>query len=208
MSKYRSRNKSVRLGKKGQILCEGETEKNYFVGLTTQEKYKRKFAGVGVEVYKPKNHSPVGLVNEAKRKIKEADREKSPYDFVWIVFDKDGHQNIPQAFSDSNDVKKPGLNIAFSVTCFEYFVLLHFGKTTKSFQKCDDVISELKKHFPEYEKSRNLFADLKNKHEIACENSKWICKMYENDIKNGIKQYELPAYTNIHELIKALDDLD
>lgn len=199
--------KQIQLGKKGLILCEGETETNYFQGLTTQEKYKRKFAGIGVEVYKPKNHSPVGLVTEAKKRISEAKKSKSPYDFVWIVFDKDGHQNIPQAFSDANDVKKPEIKIAFSVTCFEYFILMHFTKTTKAFTKCDDVITELKKHFVDYEKSRNLFADLKDKHGVACDNSKWLCARCEDDIQDGKKVYELSAYTNVHHLITALNEL-
>lgn len=203
----RSNKQPILLGKKGLILCEGETEANYFQGLTTQEKYKRKFAGIGVEVYKPKNHSPVGLVTEAKRRIAEAKKEKSPYDLVWIVFDRDGHQNIPKAFSDANDVKKPGIKIAFSVTCFEYFILMHFVRTTKAFTKCNDVISELKKHFIEYEKSRNLFSDLKDKHEIACANSKWLCERCKDDIQNGKKLYELSSYTNVHELINGLRDL-
>jgi hypothetical protein len=203
----RSNKKSILLGKKGLILCEGETETNYFRGLTTQEKYRQKFAGVGVEVYKPKNHSPVGLVTEAKKRIADAKREKSPYDFVWIVFDRDGHQNIPQAFSDANDVKKPDIKIAFSVTCFEYFILMHFTKTTKAFTKCDDAIAELKKHFSDYEKSRNLFEDLKDKHDTACANSKWLCEQYKDDLGNGKKVYELSSYTNVHELVKALNDL-
>lgn len=197
----------ISIGKKGLILCEGETETNYFRGLTTQEKYRRKFAGVGVEVYKPKNHSPVGLVSEAKRKIAEAKKAKSPYDFVWIVFDRDGHQNIPKAFSDAKDVSNPKIEIAFSITCFEYFILMHFTKTTKAFSKCDDVISELKKKYPGYEKSRNLFEDLKNKHEDACENSKWLCAQCSDDLDNGKKVYELSSYTNVHLLIDALNNL-
>jgi hypothetical protein len=203
---HRRTGKQIPLGKKGLILCEGETETNYFKGLTTQEKYKRKFSGVGVEVYKPKNHSPMGLVNEAKKRIREAKKEKAPFDFVWIVFDKDGHQNIPQAFSDAKDIS-PNINVAFSVTCFEYFILMHFVKTTKSFAKCDDVITVLKKHLPEYEKSRNLFADLKSHQGIALENCEWLDKRCDVDIKNGKKLYELYSYTDVHKLIYALDNL-
>ncbi|TDG37096.1 RloB domain-containing protein [Pedobacter changchengzhani] len=203
----RTNSKQIPIGKKGLILCEGETETNYFQGLTTQDKYKRKFAGVGVEVYKPKNHSPVGLVTEAKRRIREAKSTKSPFNFVWIVFDKDGHQNIPKAFSDAKDVKNPPIHVAFSVTCFEYFILMHFTKTTKAFEKCDDVIFELKKYFSNYEKSRNLFNDLKEMHNVACENSEWLCERCEDDIQNGKRVYELSSYTNVHKLIDALNQL-
>ena len=206
MMKRSPSTKSLILNKKGLILCEGETERNYFSGFVTYEKNKRKFSGIGVEIYKPKDHSPVGLVKEAKKRIAEAKRDKSPYEFVWIVFDKDGHQNIPQAFSDAQDVK-PKINIALSVTCFEYFILMHFIKTTKAFSKCDDVISELKKHFVEYEKSRNLYSDLEERHTTACENSEWLCKMNQDDIDAGKMEYELSSYTNVHLLIAALKKL-
>src|SRR5476651_1591419 len=126
------KNLNITLGKRGLILCEGHTEENYFKGLTTQAEYRRKFAAIGVEIYKPKNHSPVGLIQEAKSRIKAAIRERNPYQFVWVVFDRDGHENIPQAFSDANDLNPP-IRIAFSITCFEFFVLLHYKKTTKSF---------------------------------------------------------------------------
>lgn len=201
----RKSSRKVVLSKKGLILCEGETETNYFKGLVTQEKFRRKFASVGVEIYKPKDHSPVGLVNEAKSRINEAKRSKSSYDFVWIIFDKDGHQNIPKAFSDAGDVKDPTIEIAFSVSCFEYFILMHFVKTTKPFTKCDDVIKELKRHFADYEKSRNLFEDLKDKQDIACENCEWLCERGRVDMDNGSKIYDLPSYTNVHHLINALN---
>jgi hypothetical protein len=203
----RSKRPSVNLGKKGLILCEGDTEKNYFTGFTTQVGLKRKLSAVGVEIYQPKDYSPVGLVEEAKLKIKKAKKEKSPYDFVWVIFDKDGHQNIAKAFSDAKDITSPKIEIAFSITCFEFFILLHFVKTTKSFNKCDDVISELKKHMPEYEKSNNLFHELQHLHDTACINGDWCIRMCKPDIEAGIPVYNLSAYTNVQELIAMLKTL-
>ena len=42
-------------------------------------------------MFKQKNHSPYGMVEEAKRMIGIAKSEKNPFDFVWVMFDKDGH---------------------------------------------------------------------------------------------------------------------
>ena len=38
------------------------------------------------------------MLKEAKRMIGIAKSEKNPYDFVWVIFDKDGHAKIPEAF--------------------------------------------------------------------------------------------------------------
>lgn len=125
MQSWRKRHQPIHILKRGLIFCEGETEQNYFSGLITQEEYRRKFASISVEIYKPKNHSPKGLVDEAKRKARKAKREKDSYDFIWVVFDQDGHANISDVFHEASTYN-PQIKIAFSVSCFEFFVLLHF----------------------------------------------------------------------------------
>jgi hypothetical protein len=204
MARYRKKRKQKVFGKRGLILCEGESEENYFKGLITQDKYKRKFQAIDVNIFKPKDHSPVGLVNEAKNRIKEAKREKNAYDFVWVVFDKDGHAKIPEAFEIARK-STPEIKIAFSAPCFEFFILLHFEKTTKPFKKCDDVISQIhKKWFADYEKATNIFDQLLDKKTIGISNSKWLQEQVKVDIKNGTRVYELSAYTDIDKLVEYL----
>ena len=97
------------------------------------------------------------MVEEAKRMIAIAKSEKNPYHFVWVMFNKDGHAKIPEAFELAR-TSPTEINIAFTIPCFEYFVLLHFDKTTKPFTKCDDVIHQIKKNWlPDYEKATNIF---------------------------------------------------
>lgn len=43
MARNRGKRNKVIFNKRGLILCEGETEENYFRGLISQEKYRRKF---------------------------------------------------------------------------------------------------------------------------------------------------------------------
>lgn len=204
MARFRGERKKLVFAKRGLILCEGETEENYFKGLITQEKHRRKFQSIDVDIYKPKDHSPVGLVNHAKEKIREAKREKNPYDFVWVLFDKDGHAKIPNAFEIARDTN-PKINIAFAIPCFEYFVLLHFEKTTKPFIKCDDVISQIKsRSLPDYEKATNIFKVLLPFIDTGIENSKWLIEQNRIDIESGKKVYELSAHSNIHELVEYL----
>lgn len=204
MGRYREHRKVVVFNKRGLILCEGETEENYFNGLIYQPKYKRKFQSISIRVFKPKNHSPYGMVKEAKRMIGIAKSEKNPYDFVWVMFDKDGHAKIPEAF-ESARTSPTEINIAFTIPCFEYFVLLHFDKTTKPFTKCDDVIHQIKKNWlPNYEKATNIFDILLPKKNDGLAHSEWVVNQFNEEIQSGKRIYELSSYSNIHDLVNFL----
>ena len=204
MGRYREHRKVVVFNKRGLILCEGETEENYFNGLIYQPKYKRKFQSISIRVFKPKNHSPYGMVKEAKRMIGIAKSEKNPYDFVWVMFDKDGHAKIPEAFELAR-TSPTEINIAFTIPCFEYFVLLHFDKTTEPFTKCDDVIHQIKKNWlPNYEKATNIFDILLPKKNDGLAHSEWVVNQFNEEIQSGKRIYELSSYSNIHDLVNFL----
>lgn len=204
MGRYRDHRKPLAFNKRVLILCEGETEVNYFNGLISQSKYKRKFQSVSVRVFKPKDHSPFGMVKEAKRLISEAKREKNAFDHVWVVFDKDDHTKVPDAFELAR-TSKPEINIAFTTPCFEYFVLLHFKKTSKPFKKCDDIIHEIKTDWlPEYDKARNIFEILLDHKEEGLNNSAWVVTQFNHEIQSGRRIYELSSYSNVHELVRFL----
>lgn len=205
---YRSKTKSIQPKQRGLILCEGETEENYFKSLVLHQKNKTKLAAVAVEIYKPKNHSPRGLLTEEKTRIKSANREQNPYNFIYVVFDRDGHSDISHAFHEIDTFKgKPAIGKAFTVICFEFYVLLHFEKTTKPFNNCDDTISYLKKYIPKYEKATNLYEALFDYKEFAYENCEFIIKHVQNDIERGLNVYDLPFYCNVHHLVKYLQEL-
>jgi len=65
--KYRGKRPKIRLQKRGLILCEGETEEYFFKGIITNRKRRRNLSSIDVDIYKPRNHSPKGLINEAKK---------------------------------------------------------------------------------------------------------------------------------------------
>mgnify|MGYP006430343075 CR=1 FL=1 len=193
----------IGISKRLLILCEDEkSSKLYFESFKRDEKLKRQLSAVNIEVAHPKDHSPTGLVNEAKNKKKKAKRERNPYDEVWIVLDKDRHANLEQALITARDNQ---IRVALSVICFEYWVLLHFEKSKKVFTKCDDIIGYIKKeHFNDYDKSTNAYSILKNKVETAIENGIWLMNQNQNDIDRGVKICNLSTYTDIYILVRKL----
>ncbi len=193
----------ISISKRLLIVCEDEkSSKLYFESFKRDEKLKRELSSVDIDVVHPKDHSPVGLVNEAKEKKKKAKRIRNPYNEVWIVLDKDGHANLDQALITARD---NNISVALSVICFEYWILLHFEKTKKPFTKCDQIISYIKeKHFNGYVKNINAYTSLRDKIDKAIENGKWLMKQNQNDIDRGSKIYNLSAYTDVYILVQKL----
>ncbi len=193
------------------ILTEGEkTEINYFNSFKRSEKYRRNLSGIDIKIYKPKDHSPLGLVKEAigKAKIKNKDDK---YDIIWIVFDKDGHEGIPNTFEEvkqhNQDNPNNKINIGFSSICIEYWILLHFEKTSKPFQKCNEVINHIKKekYITDYDKGKFKYETLVEKEKIdkAVENAKWLANQQESELKSN-RIYEMNPITTVHKLVKML----
>ncbi len=86
--------------------------------------------------------------------------------------------------------------------CFEFWLLLHFEKTTKHYTDCNSVIRKLKKYLPDYEKTPkyytkmngDIFLRLKDNLQKAIENSKSISKNNTDNYKyfeRGICQMHL-----------------
>ena len=182
-----------KISKRLLILCEDKKSSLlYLDSFKKDERLKRDLSSVDVEIYQPSDFSPLGLVKEAKRRKLKAKRERNKFDEVWVVFDRDGHANVPQAIdmAVSNQV-----NVAISIVCFEYWVLLHFEKTTKPFNKCDEILSHIKaNHFPKYEKSMNCYAVLKDKTAEALRNGEWLDNQKKVEFERGEKYYNCGHY--------------
>lgn len=73
------------------ILCEGETEVEYFEKLKLNTALAHRLAAVLIEpiIYKPNDNSLTGLVWEAIQRKRTETRKGNPFDSIWIVFDND-----------------------------------------------------------------------------------------------------------------------
>lgn len=175
MGHKRKSNKRKRLVKQRLlVLCEGETERNYFKAMREDEDFKSKMAATDITILTAKNPTPEQIIKEAIKREKEAKRENNPYQTVWVVFDHDNHAHRKSAYNEATS-HKLGFKVAFSATCFETWYLLHFVKSAKAFTEASKLIVELKKHYPNYQKARqNDFANLKGFLGEAIKNAKWL----------------------------------
>jgi len=200
MARRKSRN--IPIKSKLYILAEGETEVEYFEQLCRTESIKRNFAGIEIEIYQPQNYSPIGIVQEAIKRLQSKSKHTTlKTDAAWCIFDKDGHANIAQAFDEAH---KHNIRLAFSSICFEYWILLHFEYTTRPFLNCDEAKYFITKsnHLQRYKKAdKKQIAEILNHFKTACTHAR---QLEEHQVVETTKPYERAVYTNVHHLVDFL----
>lgn len=82
------------------------------------------------------------------------DRKPGAFDEVWCVVDVDEFD----VASAASEARRHQVRLAISNPCFELWLLLHHADCRAYCAGCADVIRRLRKHLPEYDKSRLNFA--------------------------------------------------
>lgn len=143
------------------IVCEGsKTEPDYFKAL----KNKLRLSSANIIICgKECGTAPISIVDFALQKQKEW----YAYDRIFCVFDKDQHKTYKAALDKiRSQPKRFKVEAITSVPCFELWILLHFTSTARPYQAtgnrsiCEQVICDLRKHIPGYEKGMNNVFEL------------------------------------------------
>lgn len=117
-------------------------------------------------VEKPSNTSKENPGGNPKKWVELAEKRLGYFDEVAVIFDKDGHPTLSEAFDTVKKLQKKGKNIRiyFSSRSFEYYLLQHFefkyrtfhktecgekvsignGKTTTKYYNCSYPLTEIK----------------------------------------------------------------
>ena len=145
-----ARNKQYRKSKKVYaIVVDGQTEVWYFQLLKKHEK----LANIDLKPALPK-----------KKKLEEQyetmlDNIELGYDKVFWLLDfdtilkeeRETGKGQPSKLIQVKEwkttlEKQENVHVLINMPCLEYWYLLHFLDTSKSFEQCDNVIQELSKH--------------------------------------------------------------
>lgn len=187
------------------IVCEGgKTEPKYLQEL--RDAFKLSTANIRI-VGDECGSSPRSVVDYALTEY----RKERRYNRVFCVFDKDRHPTYYEALERIRTVrmgKGDSIHAVTSVPCFEVWILLHFGYTTKAFGSkdssgsiCASVIKTLKKHISGYDKGAGgLFSFLKERLPDAMTHAGRLEKHAEESGTDN------PS-TKMHQLVGYLRDL-
>lgn len=179
------------------VVGDGQTEKIYFDKLKEVEGLRN----VSLKPDLPKSvGSYKGVFDKAENLYEQG------YDEVYCLIDMDkvlSDNTLAKYLTDKKRIEKRGIIIFESNPCIEFWFLLHFVRTTKSFSNCESVERELQKYIPNYTKNQqylvqsNIYKTLKPNLLKAFENGKWI---KENSNAN---EYNF-SKSEVYHLIKIL----
>jgi hypothetical protein len=181
------------------IVCEGETEQEYFEAARIH--YHLTTAEV-VVADNTKGSAPISVVECAEERA----AEQGGYDTIFCVFDRDGHESFDRARAKirglaSRSRNRLNMHEAISVPCFELWVLLHFERSDRPFQKCADVVGRIQReHLDGYAKANDEIAkQLLLRVETALANALWL------EGRTGIEE-ENPS-TSVNAVVQHLRDV-
>ena len=187
------------------IIGEGETEWFYFESLRIARRYPFKLSP-GFPQHADIEH----ILKLAKAKLAEH------YDYVVCLIDMDRLYEKPPEIRKYQSFKsrKENRDIMFIETspCTEFWFLLHFlpDNTVRRFQNYDQLIPELRKYMPGYEKTKHYFIRTKlydylvanGSLERAKTNAEKLSAMSKASPEDRI------AYSEIHKVFELLDNLN
>jgi hypothetical protein len=179
------------------VVGDGQTEKIYFDKLKEVEGLRN----VSLKPDLPKSvGSYKGVFDKAESLYEQG------YDEVYCLIDMDkvlSDNTLAKYLTDKKRIEKKGIIVFENNPCIEFWFLLHYVRTTKSFTNCESVEKELQKYIPNYAKNQqylvqsNIYKTLKPNLLNAFENGKWI---EENQIKNEHNS----SKSEVYKLIKIL----
>ncbi|WP_175938607.1 RloB family protein [Caballeronia sp. BCC1704] len=186
------------------IVCEGiRTEPLYFRDMIAT----LELTSAQVDVEPSTSTCPANLVRYAEKRKREED-----FDAVYCVFDKDTHEHFPDAIARLKGFKgrKIALNIEaiYSIPCFELWLLLHDGFSTKAYLTATELINDLKKseRFANYVKAkRGIFQAMRKDLKTALKHAR---KLDGSGDDFGLSNPLTKVYRLVEELFNLSEEQD
>lgn len=188
------------------IIGEGETEWFYFESLRVAKRYPFKVAPTLAQ------HADIGHMVKLVEYFVNED-----FDYVFCLLDMDRLLRVPKEMQVYQKAKRKfsknkETKVRFIETnpCTEFWFLLHFlpGLTSKNYSTYEDVVSDLKRYLPGYEKTKR-YLGRNNLYQFLCKEGDLSRAMKNSEVlrKLSIENPEdYRSYSEIHEILKALDE--
>jgi hypothetical protein len=184
----------MKVNKRILILCEGVTEYIYAKSLQ-RDLPRSQQRSISVEIIYQTQNDPRSLALSARKKVKAAQRDRNPYDTVWLFFDNDNSPNLAEAF---RIISSEGFQIAYTSICIEHWFILHFENCGRSFGSGQEALTYLQKLWPNYHKTKsNPYVELKDRLEQAISYAELIVR---NKVDN-LEIFEMNPYFTLKEFV-------
>ena len=196
----KKRNKQSRKEKPMIIItAEGrnETEARYFNNFRTADcPYIIKFHKAGHLT------DPTKLAESIRKRWDAEEADVRTGDMAFVVVDLDNKESKAKEIQQL-EAKSSVEKFIVSNPSFEVWYLLHYEYSTRSYMNADAVIRELKKHYPGYEKTSDMYPLLKEKIDEATANAEKL-EDYHKAEEHSHPDANCNPYTDVHKLVKKI----
>lgn len=195
------RNRKIRKIKQ-TVLFEFEgnnmTEETYFKHFQNRNNdYNIKFA-YGHDT------DPVGMIKSLINYMEKEDINTKNGDKIYCVFDGDLNINKQKRIDEAVKIaERENIDIIISIPSFELWYRLHYSYTTKFYSSNKELIKDLKKYIPNYEKNMDVYNLLEEYTKVAIENSKKLEEYQLNHLKN-LNDINCNPYTSVYKPVEYL----
>lgn len=194
------------------IMCEGQTEKNYFEGI--KNRINIRFPGsikVEENIFFEIEGTGRNTESLVEYTMKYVNRSPNPYSQIWVIFDKD--DNSDQSFNNAISMAQNyGFNVGWSNECFELWFLLYFEylntgiNRERYYEKISEYFKKLNINGGKYEKNIDDIFELLMMHgdlKQAIEFAKKLIHWHKSMGNENSEAKMIPA-TTVFELVESL----
>ena len=183
------------------LIAEGtnETESKYF------SSFQHQHAGYTIIVLKTGHKTdPEGMLKKLEDYWVEKNLDAERGDIAFVVVDLDCSKAKTQLI-DRLSKTITITEFVVSNPCFEVWFLLHFRYSTKSFLSSYEVINELKKYIPDYQKNSDVAGLIKPNLPQAVRNAQRL-EAYHCDNMNRWPSNDCNPRTDVAKVILAIEE--
>lgn len=201
MGRLEQRKRNLNKRKRKSIIaigCEGKnkTETIYLKNFSSRKCIIKFSTG--------KHTDPLGMANDLIEFIKNEDIKEEYGDKIYLIIDTDVNQNKQSQINKAKKIcKSNNIELITSTPAFEYWYLLHFGYTSKSYQSSMQIKNDIKSKIPSYSESMNVYPIIKDKTSTAIANAKKIEK-YQKENGQVIDSEKANPHTSAYRVVEEL----
>lgn len=182
------------------LVVEGrrnKTESLYFHHYnTTQNQYT-------IRIVPGNETDPVKMVNRAVIASSDEGCDMEFGDRVYCVFDTDTDQAKQEAIDRAARIAEShNVELILSNPCFEVWYVLHYKATSRQFASNEEVLRELRRQMPNYDKNVDVFAQLSDRTNDAIHNARML--ETHHDKAGNRRSMDRNPSTDVYRIVELL----
>ena len=174
----------------------------------TESKYLKSFDDVSftLRFVSDRSTDPVNLMNSLVNKAKELELSEEYGDMAFCLIDTDVNPNKDSQVRQADKIaaKSKTASLIVSNPCFEIWFLCHHGCSSHQYYSSEEVVSALKKIYPDYSKNdERMYSRTIDKVQTAIENAK---RLEQEALSSGkaIHTYQFQPSTEAYKVVEEL----